>query len=76
MDIQKEQIIGNSSEGMRTRSSFKESNLALFSQIEPKSYLEALKDECWISAMKEELKQFEKNEVWSLVPRINDNMAI
>ncbi|GJS34582.1 integrase, catalytic region, zinc finger, CCHC-type containing protein [Tanacetum coccineum] len=30
---------------------------------------EALKESCWIEAMKEELNEFERLEVWELVPR-------
>ncbi|KAG9450314.1 hypothetical protein H6P81_010279 [Aristolochia fimbriata] len=39
------------------------------SALEPKKVEEALKDEYWIKAMQEELDQFERNEVWMLVPR-------
>ena len=37
--------------------------------IEPKKVDEALNDEFWVLAMQEELNQFERNEVWTLVPR-------
>ena len=37
--------------------------------IEPKNYKEALNSELWIQAMQEELSQFERNEVWDLVPK-------
>ncbi len=65
-----DQIIGKPTDGVRTRFSFKEneSNLALISQIEPKSIGEAIIDKSWVEAMEEELLQFEKNQVWSLVP--------
>ena len=43
-------------------------NLALLSKIEPKNVEEALQDEGWIMAMQEELNQFERSEVWKLVP--------
>ncbi|KAK4857146.1 hypothetical protein QYF36_025054 [Acer negundo] len=39
------------------------------SQIEPKKVDEALNDEFWVLAMQEELNQFERNEVWTLVPK-------
>ena len=39
--------------------------------IEPKNVVEALKDEFWTNAMHEELNQFERNDVWFLVPRPN-----
>ena len=39
------------------------------SQIEPKLVQEALSDSNWINAMQEELNQFTRNDVWSLVPK-------
>ena len=38
------------------------------SSIKPKNVKEALLDEYWVKAMQEELEQFERNDVWSLVP--------
>nr|GEW24450.1 retrovirus-related Pol polyprotein from transposon TNT 1-94 [Tanacetum cinerariifolium] len=35
----------------------------------PKTYKEALTQSCWIEAMQEELHEFERLEVWELVPR-------
>ena len=43
--------------------------MALVSTIKPKAIDEALSDEAWIKAMKEELQQFNKNNVWTLVQR-------
>jgi hypothetical protein len=58
-------------EGVRTRRQI--ANLISYtcytSQIEPKKVDEALNDEFWVLAMQEELNQFERNEVWTLVPR-------
>ncbi|XP_019231695.1 PREDICTED: uncharacterized protein LOC109212502 [Nicotiana attenuata] len=63
-------IIGNSQEGMKTRRSLKQtSNIALISQFEPKKVDEVLGNERWITTMKEELDQFEKNKVWELIPK-------
>ncbi|GKD10031.1 copia protein [Tanacetum coccineum] len=39
-----------------------------FSAPQPKNIKEAIKDESWIMAMQEELKQFVTNDVWNLVP--------
>jgi len=39
------------------------------SQTEPKTVADALEDSNWITAMHEELNQFARNEVWTLVPR-------
>ncbi|GAA0162916.1 hypothetical protein LIER_18907 [Lithospermum erythrorhizon] len=43
------------------------------SKIKPKNVDEALKDEHWINAMQDELLQFQKNDVWELVPRPRDH---
>ena len=37
---------------------------ALISQVELKNVDDVLKDDQWISAMHEELQQFERNKVW------------
>jgi hypothetical protein len=67
----KDDVIGDVNEGVRTRRQI--ANLISFtcytSQIEPKKIDEALNDEFWVLAMQEELNQFERNEVWTLVPR-------
>nr|GFC18610.1 retrovirus-related Pol polyprotein from transposon TNT 1-94 [Tanacetum cinerariifolium] len=44
--------------------------------IEPKTYKEALTQSCWIEAMQEELNEFERLEVWELVPRPDQVMVI
>ena len=73
-----DQIIGNPSIGVRTRSSLRNicNNLAFISQIEPKKLNDAIIDENWVISMQEELNQFERNEVWELVPRPNDQSVI
>nr|GFB86908.1 retrovirus-related Pol polyprotein from transposon TNT 1-94 [Tanacetum cinerariifolium] len=44
--------------------------------MEPKTYKEALTQACWIEAMQEELNEFERLEVWELVPRLYQVMVI
>nr|GFA26809.1 uncharacterized mitochondrial protein AtMg00810-like [Tanacetum cinerariifolium] len=44
--------------------------------IKPKKYKEALTQACWIEAMQEELNEFERLEVWELVPRPDQVMVI
>ena len=39
------------------------------SQVEPTKVEEALQDESWVEAMHDELFQFQRNDVWTLVPR-------
>ena len=50
--------------------------MTFLSQIEPKSFKEVEKDESWIVAMKEDLTQFERSDVWELVPRPSDQSVI
>ncbi|MCI01763.1 gag-pol polyprotein, partial [Trifolium medium] len=44
--------------------------------FEPKNVKEALTDEYWINAMQEKLGQFKRNEVWDLVPRLENANVI
>ncbi|GJT45494.1 uncharacterized mitochondrial protein-like protein, partial [Tanacetum coccineum] len=41
---------------------------AFLTSLEPKNYKDALTQACWIEAMQEELNEFERLEVWELVP--------
>ncbi|XP_073222497.1 secreted RxLR effector protein 161-like [Cicer arietinum] len=50
--------------------------MAIISQMQSKSIKEAMIDQSLIDAMKEELLQFEKNEVWTLVPDPLDQTII
>nr|GEX37688.1 hypothetical protein [Tanacetum cinerariifolium] len=49
---------------------------AFLKSVEPKTYKEALTQSCWIEAMQEELHEFERLEVWELVPRPDQVMVI
>ncbi|KAH9704464.1 Integrase catalytic domain-containing protein [Citrus sinensis] len=66
----KDVILGDPSRCVTTRSSLRNTceHAAFISQIEPKSLADAENDESWIMAMQEELNQFERNNVWELVP--------
>ncbi|GJS58653.1 putative ribonuclease H-like domain-containing protein [Tanacetum coccineum] len=44
--------------------------------VKPKTYKDALTQACWIEAMQEELNEFERLEVWELVPRPDKVMVI
>nr|GFC06867.1 retrovirus-related Pol polyprotein from transposon TNT 1-94 [Tanacetum cinerariifolium] len=44
--------------------------------VEPKTYKDALTQSCWIEAMQEELNEFERHEVWELVPHPYKVMVI
>ncbi|GJU39379.1 retrovirus-related pol polyprotein from transposon TNT 1-94 [Tanacetum coccineum] len=49
---------------------------AFLTTVEPKTYKDALTQACWIEAMQEELNEFERLEVWELVPRPDKVMVI
>ncbi|GJW48668.1 retrovirus-related pol polyprotein from transposon TNT 1-94 [Tanacetum coccineum] len=70
-------IIGNPGAGMLTRAMAKELSAAsaheclfvdFLSEEEPKKVSEALKHPGWVDAMQDELNQFARNKVWTLVP--------
>ena len=44
--------------------------------MEPKAFKDAEHDENWIMAMQEELNQFERSRVWTLVPASKDHSII
>ncbi|GJU16959.1 putative ribonuclease H-like domain-containing protein [Tanacetum coccineum] len=74
-------VIGNPSRPVSTRHQLQNEALfcyfdAFLSSVEPKNYKEALKESCWIEAMQEELNEFERLEVWELVPRPDRAMII
>ncbi|GKA94134.1 uncharacterized mitochondrial protein-like protein [Tanacetum coccineum] len=43
---------------------------------ESKNYKEAMEESCWVEAMQEEIHEFERLEVWELVPRPDRAMII
>ncbi|GJZ78091.1 hypothetical protein Tco_0642763 [Tanacetum coccineum] len=68
-----ENIIGALDRPVSTRLQLHEQALfcyydAFLSSVEPKNYKDALTQACWIEAMQEELHEFERLEVWELVP--------
>jgi hypothetical protein len=66
-----DQILGDISKGVTTRSRLANSceHYSFVSSIEPFRLEETLQDPDWVLAMQEELNNFKRNEVWSLVPR-------
>ncbi|GJX05514.1 hypothetical protein Tco_0191430, partial [Tanacetum coccineum] len=69
-----ENIIGELDRPVSTRLQLHEQALfcyydAFLTAVEPKTYKDAVNQSCWIEAMQEELNEFERLEVWELVPR-------
>ena len=50
--------------------------LAFVSQVESKSIEEAEKDSNWLNAIQDELNQFERNKIWTLVEKPLDSSII
>lgn len=73
-----DQIIGDLDKGVRTRGGL--GNMCLWvnfvSIVEPKKTEEALTDPDWVNAMQEELVEFQRNEVWTLVPKPKNKTII
>ncbi|GKB33379.1 retrovirus-related pol polyprotein from transposon TNT 1-94 [Tanacetum coccineum] len=74
-------FIGNPSRPVSTRHQLQTESMfcyfaAFLTFIESKNYKEALQESCWIEAMQEELNEFERLEVWELVPRPDRVMII
>nr|GEX93082.1 hypothetical protein [Tanacetum cinerariifolium] len=74
-------IIGQLSRPVFTRLQLYEQALfcyyyAFLTSVEPKTYKDALNQSCWIEAMQEELNEFERLEVYELVPRPDKVMVI
>jgi cytoskeletal protein RodZ len=73
-----QQLLGTVDEGRRLRNRVIKPTSEVANQVsyncylaqtEPKKVDEALQDESWLSAMHDELHQFTRNDVWTLVPR-------
>ena len=72
-----DQILGDINKGVTTRSrlvNFCE-HYSFVSSIEPFRVEEALLDPDWVLAMQEELNNFKRNEVWTLVPCPKQNVV-
>jgi hypothetical protein len=71
-----DQILGDISKGVTTRSRLANfcEHYSFVSSIEPFRVEEALVNSDWVLAMQEELNNFKRNEVWTLVPRPKQNV--
>ncbi|GJS60397.1 ribonuclease H-like domain-containing protein [Tanacetum coccineum] len=70
-------ILGESQACVITRNRVRDSKAAsahkclyvnFLSEIKPKKVIEALEEEGWVISLQEELNQFERNKVWTLIP--------
>jgi hypothetical protein len=71
-----DQILGDISKGVTTHSRLANfcEHYSFVSSIEPFRVEEALQDPDWVLAMQEELNNFKRNEIWSLVPCPKQNV--
>ena len=68
--LSKDYIIGDIEQGVTTRRKLAFfQHIAFVSQIEPQNVNDTLCDSNWVVAMQDELNQFTRNDVWSLVPK-------
>jgi hypothetical protein len=71
-----QQIIGNLNE--RVKCSLRSAHLSCFTNMlfvslfEPRDVGHALSDSSWVNLMHEELENFERNQVWTLVEPMRD----
>ncbi|GJT96715.1 retrovirus-related pol polyprotein from transposon TNT 1-94 [Tanacetum coccineum] len=75
-----ENVIGDLHRPVSTRQQLETDAMWCFfneflTHVEPKNYKQALEHSCWIEAMQEELHEFERLDVWVLVPS-PDNILI
>jgi hypothetical protein len=72
-----DQFLGDIGKGVTTRSCIEIfcERYSFVSSIEPFRVEEALQDPYWVLSMQEELKNFKRNEVWSLVPCPKQNVV-
>ncbi|GJT84687.1 retrovirus-related pol polyprotein from transposon TNT 1-94 [Tanacetum coccineum] len=71
-----ENLIGNPSRPVSTRCQIQTDDMwcflnAFLTSVEPKNFKEALLESSWIDAMKEEIHEFERLQVWELILRTN-----
>ena len=71
-------IIRDPEAGVRTRTTTSNECLyhSFLSQTEPKKVEETLQNADWVQATHEELNEFERNKVWTLVPRPNNRSIV
>ncbi|GJY10325.1 integrase, catalytic region, zinc finger, CCHC-type containing protein [Tanacetum coccineum] len=74
-------IIGNPSRPVSTRKQLATDALWCFynsvlSKVEPKNFQSAATEDCWFQAMQDEIHEFDRLDVWELVPPPDSAMAL
>ncbi|GJY61094.1 retrovirus-related pol polyprotein from transposon TNT 1-94 [Tanacetum coccineum] len=74
-------IIGNSSRTVSTRIQLETDALwclynSVLSKFEPKNFKSAITEDCWFQAMQDEIHEFDRLQVWELVPQPDCVMII
>ncbi|GKA29978.1 retrovirus-related pol polyprotein from transposon TNT 1-94 [Tanacetum coccineum] len=74
-------IIGNPSRPVSTRKQLATDALwclynSILSKVEPKNFKFAITEDCWFQAMQDEIYEFDRIQVWELVPQPNYVMII
>ncbi|GKD80569.1 retrovirus-related pol polyprotein from transposon TNT 1-94 [Tanacetum coccineum] len=49
---------------------------SVLSKVEPKNFKSAITEDCWFQAMQDKIHEFDRLQVWELVPRLNYVMII
>nr|GEU38179.1 hypothetical protein [Tanacetum cinerariifolium] len=76
-----ENVIGDHSRSVSTRKQLETDSMwcyfdAFLGSVEPKNFKQAMTEPSWIDAMQEEIHEFERLEVWELVPCLNNVFLI
>ncbi|GKE73944.1 retrovirus-related pol polyprotein from transposon TNT 1-94 [Tanacetum coccineum] len=74
-------IIGNPSRPVSTRKQLATDALWCFynsvlSKVEPKNFKSAVTEDCWFQAMQDEIHEFDRLDIWELVPPLDCAMII
>ncbi|GKB20475.1 putative ribonuclease H-like domain-containing protein [Tanacetum coccineum] len=74
-------VIGNPSRPVSTRKQLVTDALwclynSVLSKVEPKNFKSAITEDCWFQAMQDEIHEFDRLQVWELVPRLDCVMII
>nr|GEZ74571.1 retrovirus-related Pol polyprotein from transposon TNT 1-94 [Tanacetum cinerariifolium] len=74
-------VIGNPSRPVSTRKQLATDSLwclycSVLSKVEPKNFKSAITEDCWFKSMQDEIHEFDRLQVWELVPQPDCVMII